>query len=104
MIQVEPKPFSDTEAKTISEWLNHPGRLLYQKFLAGQAAEKMVEAENMRMTDEAAHDPDNSLKPEADLISIQAKVLRAANKHFDQVVAKDFKFYTVELKPEPTTQ
>lgn len=103
MIQAEQVPFSDTDATTIHEWLNHPGRVLYQKYLASVVSEKMVQAENLRMEDETVNDPENSSKAEADLISLQAKVLRAANKHLEEVIAKDYPFYTVELKPEPTT-
>lgn len=104
MIQLEQVPFPDPDAATIKEWIQHPGRVLYQKFLASQAAELMIEAENIRLQDEAINDPENSLKADADFKSLQAKVIRAANKKLDECVAKDFRFYTVELKPEPTTQ
>lgn len=104
VIQVEQVPFPDTDALVISDWLNSPGRLLYQRFIASQVAECMAQAENIRVTDEAADDPNNSLKPDADELTLKAKVLRAANKKLDEVVAKDFRFYTVVLKPEPTTE
>lgn len=104
MIQVTQRPFSDPDKATLHEWLNHPGRLLYQRFLASQVAEKMAEAENLRINDEQASDRENSKTPEADLLTTHARVIRAANKAFDQVLTKDYKFYTVELKPETATK
>lgn len=101
MISLEKAPFSDTDAATIREWISHPGRLLYQQFLAAQAAECMVEAENIRVLDEEFHDLQNSQRPAADAATLQAKVLRAANKKLEEVIAKDYQFYTVVLKPEP---
>ena len=104
MIQAEKVPFPDPDAETIHEWMSHPGRLLYQKFLASQAAELMVQAENMRITDESLPNEDSGNKAQADEVSVQAKVIRAANKILEEVIAKDYQFYTVELKPETITK
>jgi len=96
MIQSEQYPFNDKERAELHAWLNSPARYLYQKMLTCQAAEKMVQAETMRVIDE------QGAKEEADLLTIQARVFTAASAFFNQCLAKDSPcVYLVRLTPQP---
>jgi len=94
MIQIVQVPFSDPDRQTLHDWLNAPGRLLYQRFLSSQASEMMATAANVRVRNEQGD------KEDSELLTDQARVIVAANKAFDQVLTKEFKFYCVELRPE----
>lgn len=97
MIHAIQIPLNDADAATLHAWLNSPGRLIYQQFLASQSAEKMAEAGAIRLANE------QGANDEAVLLEAQARVFTASKKFLDEVIAKGYKFYTVELKPETVT-
>lgn len=85
-------------------WIEHPGFGIYRKFLRGQSAEKQALSANALVMAEKNFDgTPNADEIEAKDNALQAKVLIAAEKMLEQVQSKDYKFYTVELKPEPLT-
>lgn len=96
MIVIEKSPLSDPEKKMLNDWINSPGRLIYQKCLASQAAEALSEAANILVCNET---PELS-KLDAEEKIVMARVLTAAKKFLDESQTKDYKWFTVELKPE----
>ena len=97
MITIEQRPISDPDRKLLHDWLNHPARLIYQRCLASQAAEKSAEAANILVK---ADNPELD-EGDAEIKAELARVLMAAKKFLDEAAVRDYKFYEVELKPEP---
>lgn len=94
MIEITAIAFSESDKKTLHDWINQPGRLLYQKLLSSQAAAKMAEAVNERVRN------DQNAAVDAEILESEARVIVAARKMLDEIMAKETIFQTVELKPE----
>lgn len=90
-------PINTVDRTTLNEWINHPARKIYQRFLHAQEAEKKVDAINLMAT---GNDAD---KQEAVDLLDAARVLRAAAEFLNQLTEKDRPVYDVEIKPQPTT-
>lgn len=96
MIVIEKSPLSGPEKKILNDWINSPGRLIYQKCLASQAAEASAEAANILVENET---PDLS-KSDAEEKILHSRVLTAAKKFLDESQTKDYEWFVVDLKPE----
>ena len=105
MIHINQVPLTDPEQKLIRQWIEHPGFAIYRKFLRSQSAEKLADSANALVIAEKNFDgTPGSDEVAAKESALEAKVLIAAEKMLEQVQAKDYKFYTIELKPGPITQ
>lgn len=102
MILSKQVPLTDPEKNQLKEWMSHPGRMVYQKCLAAQAAELTAEASAMILKRE--YQDDESTEKEAKERFDKARVMLAAKNFLDQHNDKDYKWYVVTLSPDTTTK
>lgn len=99
MIHIENYPLTDPEMAEVHQWLNHPGRLIYQRVLSGRAAEEAARAANLQIEGEEL------TKKEVQDHITAAREFAQASQFFNTVMDKSSKsLYFTRIQPEPPTK